>query len=390
MTMDPRDTLISAFRERFDKEPLWVGEAPGRVNLIGEHTDYNDGFVLPVAIDYTTLVAAAPSMGSHFRVWSLDMKDEAVFDSAELKPNKRRAWSNYVIGVAWAYRQAGYQIPPLDLAVSSRVPRGAGLSSSAALEVSVAVVFAAASGLSIAPVDLALIAHRAEAEFVGVPCGIMDQFISSLGKDGNALLIDCRTRDYQPVPMELDRHGLALVVVDSGVRRRLATSAYTERRRQCEQAVSALNRLVPREITSLRDVSEADLLEHRGELPRVLFKRARHVVSENARVLGCVNALRSRRYREVGSLLVESHRSLKEDFEVSSPELDLLVELSLETQGVLGARLTGAGFGGCTVNLISESSIDRFRTNVLTEYQKKSGKTPRMYICRASTGARLI
>lgn len=387
MATAPIDRLVAAFRDRFGQDPEWIGEAPGRVNLIGEHTDYNDGLVLPVAIDRSTLVVAGPAAGSASRVWSLDVGEESPFETSQPQRECEYPWSNYVRGVAWAFACAGLAVPPLKLAIASRVPMGAGLSSSAALEVAVAAVIAAAGGLSIPPKEMALLAHQAESQFVGVPCGIMDQFASCLGAEGHALLIDCRTQLYERVPMELDQVGLSLVVVDSGVSRKLAGSAYRQRREECEQAATSLQALLRRDVRALRDVGEQDLDRYGTRLPELLLRRARHVVSENARVLRCVDALRGRRFDEVGSLFAASHRSLRDDFEVSCPELDLLVDLASRTSGVLGARLTGAGFGGCTINVVETRALAEFQSRVLAEYQNATGKTPRMYVCRAAHGA---
>lgn len=355
--------------------------------MIGEHTDYNDGFVLPVAIDRTVLVAAAPSNGSVSRVWSLNLNEQSAFDACRPERAEAQPWSNYLRGVTWVLAQTGHCSGQRDLALQSDVPMGAGLSSSAALEVATAVVLAAAAETRLSPSDLALLAHRAETEFVGVPCGIMDQFVSALGVEDGALLIDCRTHQVEPVPLHFQQQGVALVVVDSGVSRHLAGSAYRERRQQCEEAVLRLRPLLSREIRNLRDVTPADLEAAGSLLPPTLLRRARHVVSENARVARCVEALRQRRLEEVGELLAESHRSLRDDYQVSSPELDLLVDLAGRTPGVLGARLTGAGFGGCTVHLVRTDALEPFERQVVLEYQRRTGRPARMHLCRAVGGA---
>jgi len=381
--------LVSAFWRRFGHPPKWVGEAAGRVNLIGEHTDYNEGFVLPVAIDRTTLVAAGPSAHSLSRVWAIDLRDEADFDAREPDRVRDPSWVNYVVGAAWALVRAGFPPGQVDMAVQSTVPMGAGLSSSAALEVATTAVLASAAGAALPPRDLALLAHRAESEFVGVPCGVMDQFVSALAQPDTALLIDCRSLQLQWEPLELTRQGLALVVVDSAVRRRLADSAYKERREQCQQAARLLERFLSKPIRALRDVSAVELDSVGSDLPPVLLKRARHVITENARVLRCVEALRQRRLDELGALLAESHRSLRDDYQVSCPELDLLVRLAWNTRGVVGARLTGAGFGGCTVNLVHADAVGTFAREVVEEYRRRAGKPATMHVCRAAGGVSL-
>ncbi len=388
MIEDRRERLLAAFHAHYGRPPLWAAEAPGRVNLIGEHTDYNDGFVLPVAIDRSALIVAAPSRGPSSRVWSLNLNEESAFDGLRPQRSREQPWSNYVRGVAWALAERGVHPCPLDLALESDVPMGAGLSSSAALEVAVVAILSAAAGADLSPMELALVAHQAETEFVGVPCGIMDQFVSALGVEDRALLIDCRSRQSEAIPLDFQQQGVVLVVVDSGVSRQLAGSAYRERRQQCEEAVRLLRPLLRREITHLRDVTAEELRAVGGQLPPILLQRARHVVSENARVLQCVRALRTHDLREAGSLLGKSHESLRADYQVSSPELDLLVDLAIQTPGTIGARLTGAGFGGCTVNLMEEGAIELFQDRVVEEYRRRTGRQAGIHRCRAVGGVR--
>ena len=374
MLQDRKQGLVSAFTTRFGRPPALIAEAPGRVNLIGEHTDYNGGFVLPVAIDRTTLVAASAAREAASRVWSIDLAAESRFLAGRPDRDAKEPWSDYVRGVAWAMARSRHRLRQLDLAIQSSVPIGAGLSSSAALEVATAAAFAKAGSLALTPRELALLAHDAEVGFVGVPCGIMDQFVACLGVEDHALLIDCRSHDVEPVPLGLKAAGLALVVVDSGVPRRLAQSAYRERREQCEAAVRLLNPLLPNRAATLRDVTPEDLCTHGSGLPPVLLKRVRHVVTENQRVLRCVRALRQRRLEEVGTLLAES---------------DLLVELAWRAPGVVGARLTGAGFGGCTVNLVRVDAVEGFRLQVAEEYRRRTGMEARTYLCQATHGVRV-
>ncbi len=385
MDQQRREALIAAFSAHFGHEPQWVAEAPGRVNLIGEHTDYNDGFVLPVAIDRSALVAAAPAASPFSRIFSLNLGEESRIELPP-RPMQEQAWSNYVRGVIWALNEAGIPTVPMEVVLESNVPMGAGLSSSAALEVAIAAAAAALTGAQPSPLELALIAHRAETEFVGVPCGIMDQYISALGLEDHAVLIDCRSRQSEGVPLGFLRHGVALVVVDSGVSRQLAGSAYRERRLQCEEAVRQLRLAIPRGITHLRDITLDELEAAGSRLPETLLRRARHVVAENARVLDGVEALHAGRIDEVGGLLLESHRSLRDDYQVSSPELDLLVDLSSNVPGVLGSRLTGAGFGGCTVHLVRDDSVERFEATVVEEYRRRTGRPAKMFRCRSAGG----
>jgi galactokinase len=275
-----------------------------------------------------------------------------------------------------------------DLAIESDVPMGAGLSSSAALEVATVAALARVARHDLEPAEIARIAHRAEAEFVGVPCGIMDQVASALGVDDSALLIDCRSGEVESVPLGLETQGLALVVVESGVSRRLAGSAYLERREECREACRFLRGPLSRPVGSLREVTLEDLALVGDQLPRTLLRKARHVVSENRRVLDFVSALRDQDIEEAGALMAVSHRSLRDDFEVSTPELDLLVELAARTRGTIGARLTGAGFGGCTVNLVHAETISYFQAAVVDEYIRRTGRKARMHVFRPVVGVR--
>ena len=374
-----RTALLDAFRRRFGRPARLIAEAPGRVNLIGEHTDYNEGHVLPLAIDRTVAVAAAPQADA-VHAYSLDYGEDDSFSLAEIRPLPEGGWRNYVRGVAWALREAGHGLRGLQLALSGDVPIGAGLSSSAALEVAVAAAFAAAGEIPLDPRDLALLAQRSENDFVGVQCGIMDQLVAVFGQPDHALLIDCRTLHVEPVPLSLDDQGMAVVIVDSAVRRSLGDSPYNQRRRECAQAAAALG------APALRDVASDDLDARGPELPAELYCRARHMVTEEARVTAAVGALRCGDLETLGRLLCESHESLRHDFQVSCRELDLLVELAARVEGVLGARLTGAGFGGCTLNLVRQESLDAFRRGVLQDYCQRMGLPAEMHIVRASPG----
>jgi galactokinase len=380
--------LAGTFESRFGRSPAAVAAAPGRVNLIGEHLDYNEGHVLPVAIDRSIMVAFAPRQDGRVRLYSLDFQQESAFDLREIKKDPEAPWSDYVRGVAWALGEAGHRLSGMDAALQGDVPVAAGLSSSAALEVAALGAFEAASGLQLDRRDLALLGQRAENRFVGVACGIMDQMAAALSRAGHALLIDCRSLEHEPVPLPLA--GLRLVVADSGVRRALLDSQYNLRREECQRAVELLAAAIAdRPIAALRDVRPEDLARHGDSLPPNLLKRARHVVEEERRVLLGVEALRTGDVEAFGEMLDASHRSLRDDFEVSSPELDLLVELAWAQPGVLGSRLTGAGFGGCTVSLVRAEAVEAFREGVVARYRTETGREGRMYVCRAAGGLRL-
>ncbi len=381
--MGPPSNLRHIFQETFGRPPTIVSRAPGRVNLIGEHTDYNQGHVLPLALDRTVTVVAAPRDDAAVRAHSLEFGEDAAFPLDGIQPLADGGWRNYVRGVAWALSGAGHSLRGLDLLIAGDVPIGAGLSSSAALEVALTAAFRAACGLSIDDRELALLAQRAENDFVGVQCGIMDQLAAVFGRRDHALLIDCRSLEVEPLPLPLEQLGMRLIIVDSAVRRTLSQSAYNQRRHECLRAADLLG------VAALRDVDESSL-ESRGKaLPQHLFRRARHVVTEEARVLAAASALRCGDLDALGRLLFESHESLRDDFCVSCPELDLLVELAGRVDGVLGARLTGAGFGGCTLNLVREEAVDEFRRRVVGEYRRATGLRAETHLCRPSDGLKL-
>jgi galactokinase len=377
-----REALLEAFRRRFGRPARLVAEAPGRVNLIGEHTDYNEGHVLPLAIDRTVAAAAAPG-GQGMRAYSLDYDEEDSFSPADVRPLPEGGWRNYVRGVVRALGEAVYVADGAELAISGDVPIGAGLSSSAALEVAVAGALAAVGGFSLTPADLAALARRAENDFVGVQCGPMDQLAAVFGQREQALLIDCRSLEVEPVALGLAERRVAIVIVDSGVRRVLGESPYNERRAECAAAAAALG------VRALRDVTPEGLEARRDELPPVLYRRARHVVSEERRVEAAAGALRSGELEALGRLLYESQWSLRDDFQASCAELDLLVEAAAHVEGVLGARLTGAGFGGCTLNLVREEALDDLPRRLLEPYRERTGLTAEMHIVRASDGLRV-
>lgn len=367
---------------------IHIVRAPGRVNLIGEHTDYNDGFVLPAAIDRDVTMAVRARPDRTVRVFSLDYGEGTEFTLDDIQYDHVHTWTNYIRGTLNVLMKRGFPVRGMDMVVSGDVPRGAGLSSSAAIETATAVAARTVGGFALAGPELALACQEAENQFVGVKCGIMDQFASALGRAGYALFIDCRSYDYQLVPVP---PGYRIVICDSGVRRGLRDSEYNLRRAQCEEAVKLLKADLPN-IRALRDVSTDEFEALKGKLPDAVRRRAAHVINENERVLKGVEALRQGRVDEFGRLMKESHASLAELFEVSCPELDMLVELANSCPGVAGARMTGAGFGGCTVNLVREDVVDGFAETVMSEYVKRVSPSrlsaqPQVYVCRAEDGA---
>jgi galactokinase len=367
-----REAVGRAFLERYGRAAR-IFRAPGRVNLIGEHTDYNGGFVLPMAIERETVVAAAPRADRTVRAFSVGLGEELSFDLDRPNPPRRGVWLDYVEGVARALEAKGARLSGADLLIDSDVPAGAGLSSSAALEISVGLALARVSGQEVDGVTLALAGQQAEHTYVGTLCGIMDQFVAALAEARHALLIDCRSLEAEPVP--LDTTEAAFVVSDTRVKHELSSSEYNVRRAECARGVELLRERIP-EITQLRDVSVADFRQHSGLLPDPILRRVRHVVTENERTLAAARALRAGDLAEMGRLMYESHYSLRDDYEVSSPELDLLVEIARGLPGVLGARMTGGGFGGSTVTLVRREALDGFARALSDAYERETGKPP--------------
>jgi galactokinase len=379
--------LRLAFRRQFGREEPRLFAAPGRVNLIGEHTDYNEGFVLPMAIDRTTVVAAKANDGRRVRVHSLNLNETAEFDLDDAGPKRRGRWLDYVEGVAQALEARGLALRGADILLSSDVPVGAGLSSSAALEISVGSALLGVSGVELSKVELALAGQQAEHDYVGIKCGIMDQLVVACGSKGRALLIDCRSLEMSLIP--LDTSSTAIAICDTRVKHELSSSEYNTRRAECERGVEMFRRWLPG-IRSLRDVSLSDFRAHEEQLPEPIRSRCRHVVTENARTLRAADALRADDFGEMGRLMRESHDSLRDDYEVSCRELDVLVEIASSVDGVLGARMTGGGFGGCTVNLLGREALGTFQEQVAAEYNKATGKPPTIYISDPADGAREI
>lgn len=384
-TLVTLESIAQQFTLRMGYAPVLVARGPGRVNLIGEHTDYNDGFVLPVAIDRAAFVAAAPRDDRKLRAWASHYQAEVLLDLDHAAPGAADDWAAYVLGMAATLEQDGHRLRGADLVIDGDVPGGAGLSSSAALENAVGAALVALDGLNATPLRIAQLGQQTEHQYAGVNSGIMDQMISALGQAQHALLIDCRTYTYRTIPMPLD---VRIVVCDSKVSRELAGSAYNERRAQCEEAVRLLEGVLPG-IKALRDVSPEELERHRDLLPGLVYRRARHVVTENARTLEGADRLQAGDLEHFGVLMNESHRSLRDDYEVSSPQLDTLVAISQRIPGVYGARLTGAGFGGCTVALAKPEVVEQLIAVVTREYQQAFALTPEVYVCIASDGARV-
>ncbi len=375
--------IEETFREVYDTPPEVVVRAPGRVNLIGEHTDYNDGFVLPAAIDRAVWFVGKRRADRKVRVHSVDFNDFAEFSLDAIEKDSKHTWSNYLRGVSKFLQADGHRLAGADMAFGGNVPREAGLSSSAAVEVAATAFWQKLMGLNLDPIYVVKLSRKAENEFVGVPCGIMDQFISALGRRDHALFLDCRDLTYRHVPLRGD---VKIVVCNSGVKRALAQSEYEVRLKQCRQAVAQIAS-TGLAVKSLRDVEPADLETARSALSETLLKRARHVVTENARVLEAVRVLEAGEVERFGELMNDSHESLRDDYEVSSKELDTLVELAWKQPGVLGARMTGAGFGGCTVNLVRADAAGAFAEAILAGYQQALGLKAEVYVCQASDGA---
>lgn len=368
------------FSLRFGEVPR-VHAAPGRVNLIGEHTDYNDGFVMPAAVGFHTYVAAAGRTDRKLVIHSENYSEEVEYDLDRMPAARAAHWSDYALGVAKTITESGIRLQGANLLVFGDVPQGAGLSSSASIEVAVGYALLDLARYSMDLTQLARLAQRAENEFVGARCGIMDQFVSTHGKQDQALLLDCRSLEYRFLPLP----GVPLVVSNTMVKHSLSQSEYNARRAECEEGVRILSRHIPH-ARALRDVTGADLEAYGHELPEKVLRRCRHVVTENARVLRAADALDSGDLPAFGALMRQSHQSLRDDFEVSCADLDLLVELGENVEGVYGTRMTGGGFGGCTITLIKSEQVEDFKTAVSAAYERATGRKPEIYVCSAADG----
>lgn len=382
----PYTKVTSAFRTRYNESPSLIVRAPGRVNLIGEHTDYNDGFVLPVAVDRAAWLAIAPRDDAWATVRAVDMKNDDQTFPVDRVPSSDGSWADYPKGVVWAYLEDGRQPIGINAVLSANIPVAAGMSSSAAIEIAFGFAWDKLCGFGMTLPELALMCQKAENQYVGVNCGIMDQMISACGRAGHAMMLDTRTleRAYFSMP-----EGIAIVVADSMVRRALTGSEYNVRRAQCEQAVSVLQEHLPG-IIALRDITMDELSRYESAMPEIVYHRARHVVTENARVLEVSRELYAGNIEHVGELLIEGHYSLRDDYEVSTPELDTLVATAIEVDGCYGARLTGAGFGGCIIALADENALPELQAHLSQVYEAEHGRQPTVYVTRPDNGVSQI
>ncbi|MCA9960120.1 MAG: galactokinase [Anaerolineales bacterium] len=378
--MSLQEQVIHSFAERFGTAPTWVVRAPGRVNLIGEHTDYNDGFVLPLAIERAMWLALRPRTDTVVQVYSLDFEETAVIDLDTLQHSGDH-WSEYIKGVAWALDDAGYALHGWDGVLVGDVPVGAGLSSSAALELVTARAFVALAHAPWKAATMARLSQRAENKWVGVNCGIMDQMISAAGQAGHALLIDCRSLETESVPLPPET---AVVILDTATRRGLVDSAYNERRTQCETAAAFFG------VPALRDVSLETFAAKAHLLDETTRKRARHIITENARTVDAAVAMRHNDAVKLGTLMDASHASLRDDFEVTNEALNTIVAISQQQPACYGARMTGAGFGGCAVALVQAEQAETFAQAVAAQYAAATGLQPLIYISLATDGAALV
>ncbi|MEI6566276.1 MAG: galactokinase [Verrucomicrobiota bacterium] len=387
MTLNELSSHLSQeFQKVYGRPPAWIAAAPGRVNVIGEHTDYNEGFVFPMAIERYTLMAAAPATGTQVRIRDVQGTHTATIDlSQPLKPAPKGSWHNYPMGVLAGFQALGLSLPGFDAMLHSTVPIGGGLSSSAALEVATATLLELITGRKLDPVEKALLCQKAEHDYAGMPCGIMDQFISVMGRKDHILLLDCRSRETQLVPMS--DSSVALLVTNTNVKHELTGGEYAQRRAQCEEAARILG------IPSLRHATAETVNGAKPKMSDVVYRRARHIVSEIERTVHAAEGVRASNWPTVGQLMYASHASLKDDYEVSCPELDAVVDIALNIGlkgGVYGCRMTGGGFGGCTVALVDSSRVQAISEQIATAYEKKTGIKPTLFESRPAAGASVI
>ncbi|MGB7296383.1 MAG: galactokinase [Candidatus Aminicenantales bacterium] len=378
------DSKIDLFSSVFHTYPQLLASAPGRINIIGEHTDYNSGYVLPAAIHLRTYFLAAPRPDKRVRIWADDFQQEETFDLETISPSKDRRWANYVKGIFWVLSRKGCRLGGADALIWGKVPLESGLSSSAALEVSVIKGLSALFGIDLPGVTLAEWAQKAENDFVGVQCGLMDQFISVFGKKDHVLFLDCETLDFTLFPLRLEKAGLGILVYDTRVRRTLASSEYNRRR---QEAAHALDILRGKGVRSYKEATRERLEEAQREMDEQPFKRARHVITENERVLKAVEALQRDDFSALGDLLFRSHESLRDDYEVSCPELDLLHDIGKGFAGCLGARLVGAGFGGSGIALLEKPAMMGFRKRMMAEAAERGFPQPEFHEIAVGEGA---
>ncbi|HLH54883.1 MAG TPA: galactokinase [Verrucomicrobiae bacterium] len=374
------------FKKMFGREAEWVAAAPGRVNVIGEHTDYNDGFVFPMAIERYTVIAGAPAGGKTIQLRSTAGAAPAMIDlSQPLKPASKGTWYNYPLGVIAGFAARGINPKPFDALIHSTVPLGGGLSSSASLEVATATLLESITGHKLDPVDKALLSQKAEHEYAGMPCGIMDQFISVMGKKDHLLLLDCRSRQTELVPMT--DPSVSLLITNTNVKHELTGGEYARRRAECEEAARALG------VRSLRDADAQALERARSKMSDTVYRRARHVIGEIERTVHAAEGVRASNWPTVGQLMFASHASLRNDYEVSCPELDAVVEIAQSigaSGGVYGCRMTGGGFGGCTVALVKSEKVSAISQRVSAEYEERTRIKPTLFVSRPAAGATLL
>ena len=378
--------VAAKFVQVYGRPPQWIAAAPGRVNVIGEHTDYNDGFVFPMAIDRYTVVAAAPATDGRIQLQTTTGSQRAEIDLTKpLKPAPKGTWYNYPLGVIAGFAARGIKIPGFDALIHSTVPLGGGLSSSAALEVSTATILESITGTKLDPVEKALLCQKAEHDYAGMPCGIMDQFISVMGLENHILLLDCRTRKTELVPM--NDPSVALLITNTNVKHELTGGEYATRRSQCEKAAAALN------LKSLRDADLAKLDVAKDKMDPVTYRRARHVIGEIERTTAAAKETKASNWTKVGELMYASHASLRDDYEVSCAELDAVVEIAQaigQQGGVYGCRMTGGGFGGCTVALVRASAVQAISDRIASEYEKRTKIKPTLFVSRPAAGATVL
>lgn len=383
-----KNKLIEAFQEIYKVSPSIIVRAPGRVNLIGEHTDYNQGFVLPMAIESQVLIAASLRTDDEIHLTALDQNNSTTsFLLENIIPSKQEIWSNYPRGVAFLLKERGYSFPAFNAVIAGNIPMGAGLSSSAALLVAFAVLLQNLGNFALDKIEVAKLCQQAENLFCGVQSGIMDQFIITLAQENHALFIDCKDLSYKQVSLPKES---TILICNTMKSRELSGSAYNERRLECNKAVELLAKFHQKQFLSLRNVTLTELKEAEKILPTNLFQRAKHVISENLRVLEFVKACQKNDLATLGELINQSHKSLSLDYKVSSKELDLMVKIARCQSGVYGARLTGAGFGGCTVNLVAANQAKEIEKNIKDEYFQETGIRAEIYFATASAGASLL
>ncbi|MEI7987877.1 MAG: galactokinase [Chloroflexota bacterium] len=375
-----QDKVIQIFQGIFETSPTFVVRAPGRANIIGEHTDYNDGFVLPMTIDRAVWIALKPRLDRNVMVHSIDFNQMIEFNLEELR-NTKSGWAEYIKGITWALQTEGHMLYGWEGVIGGDVPIGGGLSSSAALEMATCRAYKALNNEEWNAAEMAKLGQLTENQWIGQKTGIMDQMISAAGKKDHAMLLDCRSLEIKMVSLP---PGSIIVVMDSATRRELVDSAYNERRSQCQSAANYFG------VKALRDINLTQLEQKENQINPITYRRARHVITENARTLEAFEAMNSGNSAKMGELMMESHVSMRDDFEISRRELDIMVEIALKQSGCFGARMTGGGFGGCAIALIRDDVIDSFTENVFNSYRTKTGLTPALYVCRATNGAEIV